>query len=315
MQAFKLFVRVNMDLTNVRSAAPTSVARPMFTEEYMATHDWPSDNSKTMNGYHFLFVPDCLVQVRNKVDLLLLFFVDMPHWFSLKQVHMQAVMNILRKENKVQFLYGRNKFYEIIRKRFLTVRARWTKKVCMSYTSSTSAQWMNFYEKLQITTGTGVIVGCGHDRHKTDELEVPPKPNSLNQHGGEATAKHKYSSSEATGPGGGRAPLFPYEKKSTDGKELVRQLLMPWGSRTNSFFITGLQGGRRRLDRHQQSPALGSQRHELSAAEEETAFRDVGPEHGEMIGFCGPSEPWKPLDQRNLLCHRRRGKDNQFCVP
>ena len=44
---------------------------------------------------------------------------------------MQAVMDILRKENKVKFMYGRYKFYNIVRKKFHTARRRWKQNVCM----------------------------------------------------------------------------------------------------------------------------------------------------------------------------------------
>jgi hypothetical protein len=82
-------------------AANTSVAVPMFSEEYMGTHAWPSTKSGNLPT-----VPRCL-----------------------EQFHMQAVVSLLREERRSNFLRQKESFYAVVRRKFSTARTNWRKKV------------------------------------------------------------------------------------------------------------------------------------------------------------------------------------------
>ena len=105
IQAFRMFVQVNMQLPTYRQAAYSSLAWPMFSKQYMGTHFWPSDKAKRTTPSSKT-VPRCL-----------------------EQIHMQAVINILRKQNLEGYLYQHEKFYNVVRRKFSSTQSIWKQQV------------------------------------------------------------------------------------------------------------------------------------------------------------------------------------------
>ena len=90
-----------MDFCQYRIAAVSSVAHPMFSEEYMGSHAWPSRKTGKIPT-----VPRCL-----------------------EQFHMQAVISLLHEQGKSNYLRQTENFYTVVRRKFTTTRTKRRKKV------------------------------------------------------------------------------------------------------------------------------------------------------------------------------------------
>lgn len=141
MQAFREWMETNIDLSTYQVAAATSVEQPLFSEEFMGTHTWPSPPSATKKT-GLPTVPRCM-----------------------EIVHMQSMMMILRARGKINYLHRKETFYNIIRKKFATFRVKWTHKVRLSYSGPSCAK-LNELLNFQICTGQVVNVGCEHLWHE-----------------------------------------------------------------------------------------------------------------------------------------------------